>query len=63
MLVYIFAVRGLTYSISSFNLNGMFICLYCCIREGERGLDIPSTRSHVKILQIGNTSLKNEYVK
>lgn len=39
MLVYIFAVWGLAYSIS-FNLNGMFICLYCCI-AGEMGAGYP----------------------
>lgn len=38
-----------------FNLNGTFICLFCCTRMGERGLDIPSTRYDFKILQIKNS--------
>lgn len=42
-----------------FNLNGMFICLFCCIRMGERGLDIPSTRYDVKMLQIKNSLGEN----
>lgn len=39
----------------------MSLLLY--LGGGKGGLDIPCTRSHVKILQIGNISLKNATVK
>lgn len=60
--LYIFLQSGIPLIpfFSFFNLNSMFICLFCCIRMGERGLDIPSTRNNFQILQLKNSLETNK---